>query len=111
MRLFELVDSDQELLELIKPILIRAKAEGAKSIDMQQLINDMGKDNNISPEFMVDILNRHREQLKNLITKADVDNVIVNNGQQTKSMTTKHDQDAKKMKDTALKQALGGLKL
>jgi hypothetical protein len=111
MRLFELVDSDQGLLELLKPILIRAKAEGATSIDMQQLINDMGEDNNISPEFMIDILNRHREQLKNLIVKADVDSVVINNGQKTKSMTTKRDQSDKKIKDTALRQALDGLKL
>lgn len=41
MRLFEFVDSDAELLGLIKPILLRAKAEGATDIPMAQLLNDL----------------------------------------------------------------------
>jgi hypothetical protein len=109
MRLFEFVDSDAELLGLIKPILLRAKAEGATDIPMTQLLNDLDNRDEITPELMIDILRRHRKDLKNIVTTATVDSIVLNTGP-AKVMTSKQDQDVNKMKNTALKQALGNLK-
>lgn len=109
MRLFEFIDSDAELLGLIKPILLRAKAEGATEIPMNQLLNDLDKKDEISPELMIDILRRHRKDLKNIITTATLDNVVLSSGP-VKAMTSKQDQDVNKMKNTALQQALDNLK-
>jgi len=109
MRLFELVDSDQQLLGLVKPILLRAKAEGADSISMSQLLNDMDSEDNITAEKMVDVFNRHRNSLKNIVTTATVDSIVLNKGP-AKTMTSKYDQDIKKMKSTALQQAMDKLK-
>ncbi len=109
MRLFELVDSDVEVLGLIKPILLRAKAEGATEISMAQLLNDMDSADNISAEMMIDILNRHRQDLKNIVSTATVDSIVLDKGP-AKTMTSKFDQETNKMKNTALKQALDQLK-
>jgi hypothetical protein len=109
MRLFELVDSDVEVLGLIKPILLRAKAEGATEISMTQLLNDMDSADNISAEMMIDILNRHRHDLKNIVSTATVDSVVLNKGP-AKTMTSKFDQETNKIKSTALQQALDQLK-
>jgi hypothetical protein len=109
MRLFELVDSDVEVLGLIKPILLRAKAEGATEISMAQLLNDMDSADNISAEMMIDILNRHRQDLKNIVSTANIDSVVLNKGP-AKTMTSKFDQQSNKMKNTALKQAMDQLK-
>lgn len=109
MRLFELVDSDIEVMGVLKPILLRAKAEGANNISMSQLLNDMDSDDNISPEMMVDILNRHRQELKDIVSTATIDSIVLNKGP-AKTMTSKFDQDTEKMKNTALKQALDQLK-
>lgn len=109
MRLFELVDSDEQLLGLIKPILLRAKAEGATSVDMSQLINDLDTEDNITPEVMVDVLNKNRSKLKNILSSATVDAVELDTGVK-KAMTTKSDQDAEKIKATALKKAQDLLK-
>lgn len=109
MRLFELVDSDQQVLDLVKPILIRAKAEGADSINMDQLLNDMDTEDNITAPMMVDILNRHRQSLKNIITAANLDAIQLSHGP-SKTMSTKADQQAKKFKNVAAKQALDQLK-
>lgn len=105
----ELVDSDVEVLGLIKPILLRAKAEGATEIAMAQLLNDLDSDDNISAEMMIDILNRHRQDLKNIVSSATVDSIVLNKGP-AKTMTSKFDQQTNKMKNTALKQALDQLK-
>lgn len=109
MRLFELVDSDVEVLGLIKPILLRAKAEGATSIDMKQLLNDMDPEDNITAEILVDLFNRHRQSLKDIISSATLDSVVLNKGP-AKSMTSKFDKEVKQMKSTAVKQALDKLK-
>lgn len=109
MRLSELVDSDQQLLGLIKPILLRAKAEGATSVSMSQLLNDMDSEDNISAEKMIDILHRHRNSLKNIITSATIDSVILNKGP-AKSMTSNFDKQTQKMQSTAIKQAMDQLK-
>lgn len=105
----ELLDSDVEVLGLIKPILLRAKAEGATEIAMTQLLNDMDSEDNITAEMMIDILNRHRQDLKNIVSTATVDNIVLNKGP-AKTMTSKFDQQTNKMKNTALKQALDQLK-
>jgi hypothetical protein len=109
MRLFEFVDSDAELLGLIKPILLRAKAEGATDIPMAQLLNDLDDRDEITPELMIDVLRRHRKDLKNIITTATVDGIILSTGP-AKAMTSKQDQSVNKMKNTALQQALDNLK-
>jgi hypothetical protein len=108
MRLYEFVDSDEQVLGIIKPLLLRAKAEGATSIPVNQLINDIN-DSSISPELLVNILNKHRKDLSNIITTATYDEIVLNNNE-IKSMTNKFDKDVNKMKSTALKQAMDQLK-
>jgi hypothetical protein len=108
MRLYEFVDSDEQVLSIIKPLLLRAKAEGADSVSTNQLINDIN-DSSITPELLVNILNKHRNDLKNIITTATYDQISLNNDQ-VKSMTSKFDKDVNKMKSTALKQAMDQLK-
>jgi hypothetical protein len=87
--------------------LLRAKAEGAETVDMQQLINDIG-DESMTPQLMVDILSRHTGELKELVAGATLDQIQLNMGVK-KSMVTKQDADKKKMKNTALQQALKSL--
>jgi hypothetical protein len=108
MRLYEFVDSDEQVLGIIKPLLLRAKAEGAQSIPVNQLINDIN-DSSVSPELLVNILNKHRKDLSNIITTATYDEIVLNNNE-IKSMTNKFDKDVNKMKSTALKQAMDQLK-
>jgi hypothetical protein len=105
----ELLDSDVEVLGLIKPILLRAKAEGATEISMAQLLNDMDSEDNINAEMMIDIFNRHRKDLKDIVSTATIDSVILNKGP-AKTMTSKFDQQTNKIKNTALQQALDQLK-
>ena len=109
MRLFEFVDSDAELLGLIKPILLRAKAEGAMEIPMDQLLNDLDDRDEITPELMIDVLRRHRKDLKNIVTTANIDSIVITSGP-IKAMTSKQDQSVNKMKNTALQQAMDNLK-
>lgn len=109
MRLFELVDSDQQVLGLLKPILIRARAEGAETVNMQQLLNDMDSEDNITPELLVDLLNRHRKSMRDIVSSATLDSIVLNKGPST-TMTTKVDKDTAKMKSTALQQAMDQLK-
>lgn len=108
MRLYEFVDSDEQVLGIIKPLLLRAKAEGATSIPTNQLINDIN-DSSVSPELLVNILNKHRKDLSNIITTATYDEIILNNNE-LRSMTSDYDKDVNKMKSTALKQAMDKLK-
>jgi hypothetical protein len=108
MRLYEFVDSDEQVLGIIKPLLLRAKAEGAESISTNQLINDVN-DSSVTPELLVNILNKHRKDLRDIITTATYDEIVLNNNQ-IKSMTNKFDKDVNKMKSTALKQAMDKLK-
>ena len=108
MRLYEFVDSDEQVLGIIKPLLLRAKAEGATSIPTNQLINDIN-DSSVSPELLVNILNKHRKDLQNIITTATYDEIILNNNE-LKSMTSDYDKNVNKMKSTALKQAMDKLK-
>jgi hypothetical protein len=108
MRLYEFVDSDEQVLGIIKPLLLRAKAEGAESVSTNQLINDVN-DSSVTPELLVNILNKHRKDLRDIITTATYDEIVLNNNQ-IKSMTNKFDKDVNKMKSTALKQAMDKLK-
>jgi hypothetical protein len=109
MRLYELVDSDQQVLSLIKPILLRAKAEGADSINMDQLLNDLDSEDNITAELMIDLLNRHRNDLKDIVLSATLDSIAINKNE-PKLMTTKLDKNNEKMKKVATKQALDQLR-
>lgn len=108
MRLYEFVDSDEQVMGIIKPLLLRAKAEGATSIPINQLINDIN-DSSMTPELLVNILNKHRKDLSNIITTATYDEIVLNNNE-VKSMTSDYDKDVNKMKNTALKQAMDKLK-
>lgn len=109
MRLFELVDGDEQVLAIIKPMLVRAKAEGAESVSTTQLLNDLDSEDNIDAQLLIDILHRHRRDLKDLITNATIDSIVLNKGAST-TMTSKFDQDLAKMKNTAVQQAKAGLK-
>ena len=108
MRLYEFVDSDEQVLGIIKPLLLRAKAEGADAIPTSQLINDLD-DSSITPQLLVDILNKHRKDLTDIITTATYDSIVLNNNE-IKSMTSNYDKSVNKMKSTALKQAMDKLK-
>lgn len=108
MRLYEFVDSDQQLMDIIKPILIRAKAEGATEVDVNQLLNDIN-DSSVSPELLVNILNKKRDSLKNIITRSTLDTISLNAGP-SGSMTTKYDQEVAKMKTVAVNKAKDDLK-
>jgi hypothetical protein len=63
----------------------------------------------VSPELLVNILNKHRQDLKDIITTATYDEIILNNNE-LRSMTSDYDKDVNKMKSTALKQAMDKLK-
>ena len=108
MRLYEFVDSDEQVLGIVRPLLLRAKAEGANAISTNQLLNDIN-DSSINSELLVNILNKHRKDLKDIITTATYDEIILNNNE-IKSMTSNYDKDVNKMKSTALKQAMDQLK-
>lgn len=109
MRLFEFTDSDEEILGIIKPIILRAKAEGAQEISMSQLLNDLDSRDEITPELMVDILRRHRTQMKNIVAQATTDSISLNTGT-VKAMNTAQNKTDDKVKNTALQQALDNLK-
>lgn len=108
MRLYEFVDSDDQVLSIIKPLLLRAKAEGAKSVPLSQLANDI-EDSSITPELLVSIINKHRESLRDIITTATYDEIVLNNNE-IKSVSSQQDKNVAKMKSTALKQAMDQLK-
>ena len=108
MRLYEFVDSNEQVVDIVKSILLRAKAEGAQAVDTNQLVNDIG-DDNITAELLVDILNRKRQAFGDIVASATVDSVQLTSGEK-KAMTSKFDQDVNKMKATAIKQATGSLK-
>ena len=108
MRLYEFVDSDEQVVDIVKSILLRAKAEGANAVDTAQLVNDIG-DENITPELLVDILNRKSDAFDDIVASATIDSIQLTSGEK-KAMTSKYDQDVNKMKATAIKQATGSLK-
>jgi hypothetical protein len=108
MRLYEFVDSDEQVLSIIKPLLLRAKAEGAKSVPVSQLANDI-EDSSVTPELLVSIINKRRESLKDIITTANYDEIVLNNNE-IKSVSSQQDKNVAKMKSTALKQAMDQLK-
>lgn len=108
MRLYEFVDSNEQVLGIVKSILLRAKAEGAKAVDTAQLANDIG-DESITPELLVDILSRNSGKLRDIISLANIDSIQLATGEK-KAMTSQADQDINKMKATAIKQATGSLK-
>jgi hypothetical protein len=108
MRLYEFVDSDEQVVDIVKSILLRAKAEGARAVDTAQLVNDIG-DENVTPELLVDILNKKSDAFGDIVSSATVDSVQLTSGEK-KAMTSKYDQDVNKMKATAIKQATGSLK-
>lgn len=108
MRLFEFIESSDQLIGLIKPILLRAKAEGVTSVSTSQLLNDI-QDDSVTIELLVNTLNRHRQSLKNIVSTATIDSIEL----QTDSgpaMTSKYDQDVAKMKKIAVDQAKASLK-
>jgi hypothetical protein len=76
---------------------------------MTQLLNDMDSEDNITADVLVDIFNRHRQELKDIVVNATVDSITLSKGP-AKSMTSKFDQDTAKMKNTALQQAMDQLK-
>ena len=108
MRLYEFVDSNQQLLDIIKPILLRAKADGATEVNTVQLINDIG-DDSVTPEILMSILHTNRNNLKNIISRATPDSISLASAD-VKSMTSDYDLDVAKMKTTALNKAKGNLK-
>jgi DUF438 domain-containing protein len=103
MRLYEFVSSDEQVIGIIKPILIRAKAEGANSISTQQLSNDID-DSSITAEILVDILNRHRAKFKNLVSTATLETVELTTDH-ARAMTSKHDHAIANMKNVAANSA------
>lgn len=109
MRLYELIDSDQQVLALIRPILLRAKAEGAETINMNQLINDMDSEDAITADVIVDLFHRHRKDLENIVSSSTLDQIQLAKDT-PKTMISKFDQEQNKIKSTAIKQAMDQLK-
>lgn len=107
MRLYEFIESSDQLIGLIKPILLRAKAEGVTAVSTAQLLNDI-QDDSVTPELLVSTLNKHRQALKNVVSTANIDEILLQTGA-SPSMTSKYDQDVAKMKNTAVQQAKAGL--
>lgn len=107
MRLYEFIENDAQLVGLIKPILLRAKAEGVTSVSTQQLINDIG-DKTINSELLVRTLNNNRNLFKNIVSTANVDEILLQTDS-SPSMTSKYDRDVARMKNTAVQQAKAGL--
>ena len=107
MRLYEFVTSNEQLIGLIKPILLRAKAEGVKTISTQQLLNDIN-DKSITSDILVNVLQKHRDTLKNIVSTATIDEISLQTDA-SPSMTSKYDQDVAKMKNTAVQQAKANL--
>jgi hypothetical protein len=99
----EVIDSDEQILGIVKSILMRAKSEGAKQVDMNQLVNDIG-DSSVTPELLVDIFSRHGAELKNIVAGATVDMIDLDT-ETKKSMQYKSDTDAAKLKGKAVQQA------
>ena len=107
MRLYEFVNGDQQLIDIIKPILIRAKAEGAVTISTSQILNDLN-DKSITLELLINVLNDNRRHLNKIISSANYDEIKLNVGG-VRGMTSDVDNSTEKMKSTALKKAKGDL--
>lgn len=109
MLISELVNSESELLDTVTSILLRAKSEGVKTIDMRQLINDLG-DPNLTPELMVDLLDRNTGKLKNIVSASTVDEVELNDGSDKKRMVSKAEKTSAEFNKVAVQQARDNLK-
>jgi hypothetical protein len=106
MRLYEFVESDAQVIGIIKPILLRAKAEGANSISTRQLSNDIN-DDAVTSDVLVNILNKHRSVFKNIISSVSIDEIILNaDGSKERS---DYDKKVASLKKTAVKQAMDEL--
>jgi len=104
MRLYEFVSSNDDMINTVKDLLVRARAEGAGSVSLQSLANEFGPE--VGVDVLSDVLNQHRYELGGIvgkITDRDVEFA------KTKPEAHKaHSDDA--LKKTALGQALKGLK-
>lgn len=105
----ELVNSESELLDTVTSILLRARSEGVRSVDMQQMLNDLG-DPNLTPELMVDMLNRHTGKLKNVIAGSTVDEITLSEPVKNKQMTTKAEKTSADMNKLAVNKAMDNIK-
>ena len=109
MRLYEFIESDAQVISILKPILLRAKADGVASISTTQLANDIN-DDAVTPEVLVGLLNKHRSVFKNIIASASIDEILMSDSDSARAMTSKQDQAVSRMKKTAVNQAMAGLK-
>ena len=109
MRLYEFIENDAQVISILTPILLRAKAEGVASLSTTQLANDIN-DDAVTPEVLVGLLNKHRSVFKNIIASASIDEILLSNSDAARAMTSKQYRDVAAMKKTAVNQAMAGLK-
>jgi hypothetical protein len=104
MRLFEFVSSNGQMLDIIRDLLVRAKAEGADSVSLEQLANEFNGE--VDVDMIRTVLSNNRQSFKGLvgnITDTDVEfekPQLVKNKEKSDQAMTK----------TAVATALKGLK-
>lgn len=65
MRLYEFITSNDELLDVVRDLLIRAKSEGAESVSLQQLTNEFNGEVDI--DTVRQVVNNNRQSMKGLV--------------------------------------------
>lgn len=104
MRLFEFVTSSDQLLDVVRDLLIRAKSEGANSVSLQQLTNEF--DGEVDIDTIRQTISNHRQALKGLIGDITDTDVVFE-----KPPLVKHkEKDDQAMNKKAVATALQGLK-
>lgn len=104
MRLYEFVTSNDQLLDVVRDLLIRAKSEGADSVSLQQLANEF--DGEVDIDMIRQVLSNNRQSLKGLIGDITDTDVVFE-----KPPLVKHqEKDDEAMNKRAVATALQGLK-
>lgn len=65
MRLYEFITSNDQLLDVVRDLLIRAKSEGAESVSLQQLTNEFNGEVDI--DTVRQVINNNRQSMKGLV--------------------------------------------
>lgn len=101
MRLYEFVSSNGELLDIVKDLLVRAKAEGADSVSLEQLANEF--DGEIDVDTIRTIISNNRRSMKGLVGEVTDTDVVFEKPQLMKHKEKSDQSMNKKAVATALK--------
>jgi hypothetical protein len=104
MRLYEFVSSNDQLLDIVRDLLVRAKAEGADSVSLEQLANEF--DGDLDIDTIRSTIMNHQRSMKGLIGKV-TDTTVEFEKPQLMKQQQKSDQA---MTKTAVATALKALK-